>query len=131
MLACPCLSHLQGLAGHNGSHNRYPIATNGHAASTNGPALPDDVVYLRLRRRCPRLRQVYANGLQCLKGLVAPTPSRLRQCCLPPSRPMSASTAHCYRTAPRHTPLRIIVRSLQNAVNELLQPMPGSSRFHN
>ncbi|UQC77538.1 uncharacterized protein CLUP02_03006 [Colletotrichum lupini] len=76
-------------------------------------------------------RQVYVNGLQCLKELVAPTPFPASTV-LPPGPDMPPTATAQHHATPSH-PLRLrtIVKTLQNAVNELVQPMPGSSRFHN
>ncbi|KAK1476739.1 hypothetical protein CABS01_15274 [Colletotrichum abscissum] len=77
-------------------------------------------------------RQVYVNGLQCLKELVAPTPFPASTVLPPgPDMPPPTATAQHHATPSHPLRLRTIVKTLQNAVNELVQPMPGSSRFHN
>ncbi|KAK1487538.1 hypothetical protein CCUS01_14966, partial [Colletotrichum cuscutae] len=133
---CPCLSHLQGLAGHSGFHSsRYPTATYALEALARDQA----VIRIYLMTSCTsgfdddaRIpRQVYVNGLQCLKELVAPTPFPASTV-MPPGPDMPPTATAQHHATPSH-PLRLrtIAKTLPNAVNELVQPMPGSSRFHN
>ncbi|KAK1985537.1 hypothetical protein LZ30DRAFT_368154 [Colletotrichum cereale] len=77
---CPFPSHLQGLtdgswwqpSGHP-PRLHLSCAMFHSSSSHTPPQLPNDVVHLRLRRRCHGPLQVYVNGLQCLNGIVAQT----------------------------------------------------------